>query len=913
VQDTSTASTNGQATASTPDQEPAVLNGSPLLFADDSPTTLTGALHAAAATAQKMVFVDDTGQERELAFSRLRQQALYALSALQSLGAQPGRAVILQLDELDEFLIAFWACVLGGLVPVPVLPFRNADGNDSSFRKLQKIAAQLDSPVVLMGERNAAAVRKVNAAGSDAAQALTLNGRITTFADISNGNTEGVVHDARPNDLAFLQFTSGSTSFPKGVCITHANVLATIMGMGKALGISSASRLLNWMPFFHDMGLIAGHLMAVVYQTRVVAMKPFTFVRRPMHWLSKLHEHRISITFSPNFGLKRILEKSTPAQLAALDLSCLEVILNGAEPISMQTCDAFLELLGKHCGLREECLVAGYGLAEASLAVTIAPVRETTRRHVLNRDVLRHGVMVEPIAAGDPKASVFADEGVAVAGMQLRIVDDNDDVLPMSSVGHVQIKGASVTAGYYRNDEANRQSFCEGWFRTGDLGFISDGRFVITGRVKDVVFVNGQNYYSHDFEHACEDILGLDRLVVSGHYDEEQDKERVVAFVACNRQFTGAREKTEILRKVQMRINQGFDVTPTEFVLLKSAGEIPKTTSGKIMRHKLLSHYSEGRFSNQCIELAELLEIAPDLSGDADSGKHVTIAELKLLIRHLWSDVLNISQQAIGDHDPFFSLGGTSIKAIEVLALAEETLDCAVSQEMFREYDTIHRLANFIARDNVQVKCKYNSLAKTAPEKTALEKTGPEDFSTAANASSYSIEAEIREDDIAITGMGCVFPQADNVDEFWQLLLEGRDCITEFPNDRGNIHQVYGELSETLNKTVSKWGSFVENHHFDPGFFNMSEDEAITMDPHQRIFLNAAVQAIQDSGMVDIDGSNMGVFVGASGAAFYQQQMDALLTPSLLTGSLANLAAARVSHVFNLKGPSLSVDTACSS
>lgn len=905
--------TTGDNEAADMHRRPAILRGAALQFPDNAPETLTEALSMAAATDQAIVFVNGGNDEDVLSYHDLLQKATTALGALQALGADPGKAVILQLDELDEFLISFWACILGRLVPVPVLPFRNMDAGDSSFTKLQTIAAQLDQPIILMSEKNAQAVRAAEQQAGAANACRLKNCRIDTFNNISHSAKAGIIFRSQPNDLAFLQYTSGSTSFPKGVQISHKNVLSTIYGMSTALGITTSSCLLNWMPFYHDMGIIAGHLMAVVNTCKVVAMKPFTFVRRPLLWLEKINEHRANITFSPNFGLKRILEKARPGDISTLDLSCLDVILNGAEPISVQTSERFLELLSEHCGLNKHCLLAGYGLAEASLAVTIAPRGHTLRKHILNRERLGNGACVEPVSATDSSATWFADEGPVVNGIDLRIVNDNDEVVPVGTVGHVQISGQSVTRGYYANKEANQRSFCDQWFRTGDLGFVLDDRFVITGRVKDIVFANGQNYYSHDFEHTCENIQGLERLVVIGHYNHDLHKEEILAFIACNKQYTGAREKTAILRKVQMRINQCFDVTPTQFVLLKSAGEIPKTTSGKIIRHKLLENYLQGQFNNQCIQLAELLEIAPDLSSEADAGKHVTIAELKLLIRHLWSDVLGISQKAIGDHDPFFSLGGTSIKAIEVVSLADETFECAMTHEMLKEHDTIHKLANHMARGNISIRCNLNKLVKVEPKQQEEDSLDISEALTTANDDACSTGIEIRDDDIAIVGMGCVFPQADNVDEFWQLLMEGRDCVSEFPNDRGNIHQAYDKQSGTLNKTVSKWGSFVDNHHFDPKFFNMSEDEAITMDPHQRIFLNAAWQAIQDSGLVGFEGSNMGVFVGASGTGFYQQREDDQLTPSLLTGSLANLAASRVSHAFNLKGTSLSVDTACSS
>lgn len=889
-----------------------ILVGPPLAFPENYPPTLSAALRRAAQTEKLIIFVDDRGSESLLNYRDLLVHATRSLAGLQKLGATPGSKVILQLDGLEEFLTIFWACILGGIVPVPVLPFRNISPNDSGFKKLQGIAHQLNEPIIVMSDRNADLIR--GGEGPDLTGALLLHGRVATYGEISRSKEHGVLHEAQPGDLAFLQFTSGSTSFPKGTQITHENVLVTIHSLMTSMGVTHASCMLNWMPYYHDMGLIAGHLMAVVSGCTVVAMKPFAFVRRPLLWLQKIHEYRVNITFSPNFGLKRILDKATPEQLAPLDLRCVEVILNGAEPISAQVCERFLDLLNAHCGLPRECLLAGYGLAEASLAVTIAPLGEAFRKHYLNRDALGCGARIEHVSADSPRSACFIDEGPAVTGMSLRIVDEQDQVAPVGTVGHVQVSGRSVTQGYYANTDASETSLCGEWFRTGDLGFVHDDRFVITGRVKDIVYVNGQNYYSHDFEHACEDIQGLDNLVVIGYQDPDQQEEIILAFVACNKRFVGAREKTDILRNVQIRINQRFDVTPTLFVLLKSTGEIPKTSSGKIIRHQLLENYLDGQFSSQCIQLLELLEIAPDLSADREAGKHVTISELKLLIRHFWSEVLGISQKAIGDHDPFFSLGGTSIKAIEVISMAEEMIECPITHDMFREHDTIHQLANYIARENLTVRCKLSDLVEVAPYKNQLpeEESAFSDTELPDDTAPAAPREAIRENDIAIIGMGCVFPQAENINELWQLLLEGRDCVTEMPNDRCDINQFY-DREGAPNTTVSKWGSFIDHHHFDSKFFSLNEHEAITMDPHQRVFLKVAWQAIQDSGLVNIEGSRMGVFVGASGTGFYQQRELSRITPSTLTGSLANLAAARVSNAFNLKGPSLSVDTACSS
>lgn len=888
-----------------------VLAGEAIQYPVGFPEALPEALIQAAETDNMIVFVGTKGEENELSYRSLLNKSLGVLGELQNRGSAAGQFVILQLDELDEFLITFWACVLGGMIPVPVLPFRNASSDDSSFKKLQKIASQLGEPIILMSARNADAVRDSTA--PDNAANLLSGCRIFVYSEIGNSTCEGIIHQVQPDDLAFLQFTSGSTSFPKGVQITHANVLATIYGMMTTLGVSESSKMLNWMPYYHDMGLIAGHLMAVVGKCKTVAMKPFTFVRRPLLWLDKISQHRVSITFSPNFGLKRILEKATPEKLEHLDLSCLEIILNGAEPISVKTSVRFLELLNENCGLRMESLTPGYGMAEAGLAVSIIPREEVFRRHVLNRDSIGCGDPVQHVDPGNIKASWFADEGPLVSGMHLRIVDDADDVLPVGSVGHVQIRGPSVTRGYFSNEGANSKAFIGEWFRTGDLGFIYEERFTITGRVKDVVFVNGQNYYSHDFEHACDDVKGLEGLVVIGHYDEGKSEQEILAFVACSKESSGAREKTEIIRNVQKRINRCFDVTPTIFVLLKSSGEIPKTTSGKVMRHKLLENYMEGQFTNQCMRLTELLDIAPDLSSNPDSGKYATIAELKILIRHWWSEVLGISTKAIDDHDPFFSLGGTSIKAIEVLALAEETVDCIITHDMFKEHDTIHRLANYIAHENISIKCKLNDIVKLMPHRQESDLNEHSAWADDCHKYAMPIEVNVRDEDIAIIGMGCIFPQAQNVTQFWDVLIEGRDCVTVVPNDRYNINRYFGEVCSEINQSVSKWGSFIDSHCFDPKFFSLTESEAINMDPHQRAFLGAAWQAIQDSGLVNFKGSRMGVFLGASGTGFYHPREEAKMAPTTLTGTLVNLAAARVSNAFNLQGPSLTVDTACSS
>ena len=914
--------------SNTKSEQRSTLKGPEFKFPPKYPKTLSRALLQAAETSQSIVFLDDRGEEKSVTYKSLKENAEQVLASLQKRGVQPGKAVVLQLDGLEEFLTSFWACVLGGLVPVPVLPFRNANTEDGSFRKLQTIVTELDHPFILMADHNAKLIDKAKQEEwekSVVSNTFLNNATITTFSEIEKCDQDAVIFSSKADDIAFLQYTSGSTSFPKGTQITNANVLATVQSMILALEVDESSVMLNWMPYYHDMGIIAGHIMAVVSCCKVIAMRPFTFVRRPIWWLEKIAEHRVSITFSPNFGLKRILEKCNAKQLTHLDLSCLKVILNGAEPISIQTSHRFVDFLHTHCAMPKECLTAGYGMAEASLAVSISPLNEVMRTHVLDREKLGCGDKVEHVHAEDDHASLFADEGPAVAGMEIRIVDEAGDVLPLDTVGHVEIKGKSVTAGYFANDLANKSSFNGKWFRTGDLGFIYDGRFIITGRVKDVIFVNGQNFYSHDFEHSCEEIDGLERLVVLGYFDHERNEEDLIAFVVCNSKYTGAREKTGVLRATQMRINQCFDVAPTMFVMLKSTGEIPKTTSGKIMRHKLLENYIEGKFSNQCIHISELLEIVPDLSREPESGKHVTIAEFELLIRNWWSEVLGISENAIGDHDPFYSLGGTSIKAIEVLALAEESVDCVITHDMFKEHDTIHGLASFIVRENVTVRCKINKLVKLAPyredkrqfdiatEQVALDQAQLDVESDGVSATVSYITPDVGENDIAIIGMGCVFPHADDIEEFWQVLKQGKDCISEFPSNRCNISEFYSETSDAENTTVSKWGSFIENHHFDPKFFSINENEALSMDPHQRVFLNAAWQAVQDSGLTDINGTNMGVFVGASGTGFYQQREESLLTPSTLTGALANLAAARVSNAFNLKGPSLSVDTACSS
>jgi acyl-CoA synthetase (AMP-forming)/AMP-acid ligase II len=459
-------------------------------------TTLTELIEANRKVPRSVTYLEGDDEERSVSFAELYERALGILHHLQRLGARRGDKLILFLGSNEPFIDAFWAAVLGGIIPVPVAP----GISDEHRHKLLRIATKLGSPYLYTDRKSLERIATFAQSVGEERLFATLRARAFVVDELDDISRAGNAVRAQPNDVAFIQFSSGSTSAPKGVVLTHANMLANARGSTEMARFTEDDVSVSWMPLTHDMGLIGFHVYMLANRVHSHLMPTELFVRRPLLWLSFASRKRASILCSPNFGYRHYLKVLGERSVADLDLdlSSVRLIFNGAEPISIDLCEEFLTRLAP-AKLARTAMFPVYGLAEASLAVSFPPVGDAVQTISLNRHRMTVGTQAELVARGTVDAVALVSVGRAIPYCRLRVTGADDHELPEGQIGHIHIRGDNVTQGYYENPHANAEALTsDGWLRTGDLGLIHAGELYISGRAKEIIFVNGQNYYPHD-------------------------------------------------------------------------------------------------------------------------------------------------------------------------------------------------------------------------------------------------------------------------------------------------------------------------------------------------------------------------------------------------------------------------------
>ncbi len=639
--------------------------------------SLTHILRDAREKEREIRFFDGDKDESTLSFSALWNQAVELLGALQHRGMVPGDELVIFTSSNEKFVVAFWAAVLGGIVPVPV-----AVGSSDEHRlKLFRILTQLQRGTLYtepgLHERLLAV-----ATSRDLTGIVTRLEQQTALDLDTGGGNAGEVFDARPENAAFIQYSSGSTSDPKGVCLTHYNLTTNIRAIVEGTGWADDDLSLSWMPLTHDMGLIGYHLSVMAAGMNHAVMDTSVFVRRPLLWMSKASELKATQLCSPNFGYKHFLKLFERKGLDSLDLSAVRLILNGAEPISWDLCESFLAALAPF-GLRRSAMFPVDGLAEATVAVTIPAPGNTYSRITVDRHKLRIGEPYTAVQPGDDHAVSFVKVGPAVRDCTIRITDDEDSILDDGLIGHIQAKGASVTHGLYNDDAAGADLFTsDHWLRTGDCGVIVDGELVITGRSKDIIIVNGQNYYPHDIEEIVAQVEGLDlgKVVVCGVSTVKNQTEELLVFLLYRQDVESfkslANEVRDIVgERAALEVDHVIPVT-----------RIPKTTSGKVQRVKLATAYLDGEFNDEVRALSDHADAADELDDDP------LVREIELICREF------ARERKIGPDDNLFEVGVSSLTLTEIVLAVDETHPGKVDISDLFDYPTIRELANFIRR-----------------------------------------------------------------------------------------------------------------------------------------------------------------------------------------------------------------------
>lgn len=627
-----------------------------------------------------MTFIQ-AAHERSLSYAGLYDRAHRLLFALQAKGMRPEDELVLQIDDNETFVCLFWASILGGFRPVPV----TEAGNDEQRAKLGNILSLLNRPFLAASREDRTPLERIWGDATDGTSSFVE--RFVDLEELDRLGGLGTIYEAGLDDIAFIQFSSGSTGEPKGVTLTHRNLLANMKQIVNGSHAAENGSSLSWMPLTHDMGLIGFHLSPIYANIDQYVMPTSLFVQNPTLWLQKAHEHRITQISSPNFGYKHFLNYFKEEQAREWDLSCVRLIFNGAEPISEAWCRLFTERLAPY-GLRPGAMFPVYGLAEASLAVTFPPVNEGLICAHIDRDSLAENSLVRTAEADDERRLTLVDLGYPVEGCGLRICGDDGAILAAERVGEIQISGANVTRGYYNNAAATREVFtADGWLRTGDMGFLRGGRLTVTGRKKDLIFVNGRNVYPHDLERLAEalDEIELGKVAAAGAVDPATGANIALVFVLYRRK---PEQFADLAAKLKRHLNQGAGIEVAHVLPVK---RLPKTTSGKLQRYKLAEQFERGEFQ---ATIEALNGMFGDLhSGARDAEDHTD--ELGGILTTLFREVLRIDGP-IGGSAHFFELGGNSLKATMLAARLREQFGFEAGMRDIFDHPTVAEMSAWL-------------------------------------------------------------------------------------------------------------------------------------------------------------------------------------------------------------------------
>ncbi|HTC64496.1 MAG TPA: SDR family NAD(P)-dependent oxidoreductase [Candidatus Saccharimonadales bacterium] len=771
---------------------------------------------------------DGESEESSVTYADLEMRARNIAAALMAQSSAGERALLFYTGGLD-FISAFWGCIYAGIIAVPVFPARL----HRQLPRLLSIAADSEAKLILT-------TAKIHGQSEDLFKRAPELSKLTWLATDNLEKKSDDLRDPGANleTLAFLQYTSGSTSAPRGVIVTHGNLLHNLSCLREVFQFSAESIGVTWLPHFHDMGLIGGLLQPIYAGGEMIVMPPSTFLQRPIRWLNAVTRYKATTMVAPNFAYDLCVEKISAEQREQVDLSSVKVALCGAEPVRPDTLEQFSKVFGP-CGFRKECFRPAYGLAETTLIVSGHSPGGTPFTPTVQADELRRNRIqfADPATAGG--RTLVGCGGVA-PGLTVKIVDPATRmVCAKDRVGEIWISGSSVAHGYWHKDAETSETFGarlatgEGPFlRTGDLGFLEQGQLFVAGRLKDLIIIRGSNHYPQDLEHTVERSHRALRPASGAAFSiDVMGSERLVIVQEVNDRANASHE--DIVAAIRQALAESHEVNPDAVVLIEPR-TISRTSSGKIQR-----------FACREAFLGNTLEVV-----------------------HEWREPENQSlENQNGESRPRSGLVWDYLST--------------------QNYS--HRLAGNAHRNR-------ENGAEPRPETNGTEP-------------------------IAMVGMGCKFPGATGLEEFWTLLRNGVDAISKIPSDRWDVDALYDPLPGTTGKMSTRWGGFLPGiDQFDPHFFGISPREAASMDPQQRVLLEVAWEALENAGQPpdQLAGTRTGVFVGIGGFDYsnliinYENHLQ-VINAYLGTGNAHSIAANRISYLLDLRGPSVAIDTACSS
>ncbi len=840
-------------------------------------------------------------------FGQLDSKARAVAAELQRSG-HAGRAALLMYGPGLEFVAALLGCLYAGVVAVPVCLPRPR----RSFERLEGIASDCGAELVLTSRSLLPSLRE-----RAIAHRCLDRARWSTTDDVepdAAADWNPFYPDA--NATACIQYTSGSAAEPKGVILTHGNLLFNSQLIHEAFGHGPDSVGLIWLPHYHDMGLIGGILQPLFGAFPTVLMSPLHVVQQPLRWLEAVSRFRATTSGGPNFVYELCVQRIEHEQCQGLDLSSWQIAFNGAEPIRSETLERFADKFARY-GFRLEAFFPCYGLAEATLFVSGGPRSVSPSVERLRKTALEsHQVSG---ANGDTEDVVrVVGCGSPPLTQRVAIVDPNSlSPCPEDRVGEIWVSGPSVASGYWNRPRETTETFRahianngdERYLRTGDLGFLKGDQLFVTGRLKDLLIIDGRNCYPQDIELTVEKCHPSLRFhcgaaFLTGDFDRE-----LVVVQEVERNGRGV-DVDAVFSSIRRAVSEEHEVSIESIVLVKTGG-VPKTSSGKIRRRRCRELYLRGELP--VVACWQHADAVPRLSGgcaecDAECPESVAsgvdcrveragLEDAEAVQAWLVDRIarrIQCEPCRIDIRQPFAWYGLQSRDALELSGELENRLGRRLSPTLLYDCPTIESLARHVAAGSAPL---HAAAPAMLPTTTRL----PEP--------------------IAIVGIGCRFPGAAGPAEFWRLLLEGKDAIREVPPDRWDAVAADATLADLPGgngRTSVRWGGWLDGiDRFDAAFFGISPREAACIDPQQRLLMEVAWEALEDAGIPAerFRGSDAGVFIGVSTNDYRQVFLERTgeVDPYWCTGNAGSIVANRLSYFLDLQGPSIAVDTACSS
>jgi acyl-CoA synthetase (AMP-forming)/AMP-acid ligase II/acyl carrier protein len=658
--------------------------------------------------------VDGETQEVSLTYQALDQKARSLAAFLQSMKATGERALLLYPPGL-EFIAAFFGCLYAGVTAIPVYPPRR----NQRMTRLQAIVKDAQASFALT----------TTSVLTNIEHSLKQEPELAALHYIATENiTDNFAQDWQPlkissDALAFLQYTSGSTGTPKGVMVSHGNLVTNSADLDRGWDHTSESIIVTWLPTFHDMGLIYGVIQPLYKGIPCYMMAPTSFLQRPMRWLEAISRYKATHSGAPNFAYQLCVDKVTSEQLATLDLSSWRMALNGAEPVRADVLKRFAELF-KPCGFNLRTFCPGYGLAEATLKVTATRAKDLPTFYTVQSEAVRQNRVVE-VQEQEPGSLTLVGCGYTEIDTKIAIVHPESlaTCLP-GEVGEIWVSGSTVAQGYWMRDQATEETFQaylvdtgEGPFlRTGDLGFLLDGELFVTGRIKDMIIIRGQNYYPQDIELTVQKSHSALRPHCGAAFSVEvEGVERLVIVQEVERSYLRQLNVDQVVKAIRQAVSEQHQLQVYAVVLLKTAS-IPKTSSGKIQRHACRVDFLNGSLDvvgdwTASLEQIDLLQLQQEVEAlweevhssdesqaDGESFKPAFTEEAiaHRLVSHLALS-LKVSPDEIDIQEPFAAYGLDSAVAVSMTGELAQWTGCELEPTLFWEYPNIEALAQYLA------------------------------------------------------------------------------------------------------------------------------------------------------------------------------------------------------------------------